>query len=174
MMYLRKAVFSDLPRISAIIDGAKAALKERGVNQWQAGDPSESQFENDIRQEYCYILIKDDTIVGVASIVDTVDDGYSAITNGDWQSVASSHPYYSIHRMALDGSVRGQHLAHQLMTLLITAASIDGAHDVRIDTHPDNLAMQHVIQKAGFTYCGDILIADDPSPKRFAYQLVLK
>ena len=50
-MYLRKAVFSDLPRISAIIDGAKAALKERGVNQWQAGDPSESQFENDIRQE---------------------------------------------------------------------------------------------------------------------------
>ncbi|WP_419348698.1 GNAT family N-acetyltransferase, partial [Acinetobacter baumannii] len=68
----------------------------------------------------------------------------------------------------------GQHLAHQFMTLLITAASIDGAHDVRIDTHPDNLAMQHVIQKAGFTYCGDILIADDPSPKRFAYQLVLK
>ena len=65
-MYLRKAAFSDLPRISAIIDGAKAALKERGVNQWQAGDPSESQFENDIRQEYCYILIKDDTIVGVA------------------------------------------------------------------------------------------------------------
>lgn len=173
-MYLRKAAFSDLPRISAIIDGAKAALKERGVNQWQAGDPSESQFENDIRQEYCYILIKDDTIVGVASIVDTVDDGYSAITNGDWQSVASNHPYYSIHRMALDGSVRGQHLAHQFMTLLITAASIDGAHDVRIDTHPDNMAMQHVIQKAGFTYCGDILIADDPSPKRFAYQLVLK
>ncbi len=33
-MYLRKAAFSDLPRISATIDGAKAALKERGVNQW--------------------------------------------------------------------------------------------------------------------------------------------
>ena len=76
--------------------------------------------------------------------------------------------------MALAHQLQGQHLASQFMTLLVTAASLRGAHDLRIDTHPDNLAMQHVIEKAGFIYRGDIYIADDPSPKRYAYQMLLK
>ena len=173
-MYLRKAHFNDLPVILTIIENAKVVLKQRGVNQWQAGEPSQTQFEDEIRQELCYVLMVAGQVVGVASILATPDEGYTAITNGDWQTLESAQPYYSIHRVALAGAVQGQHLASQFMTLLVTAASLRGAQDLRIDTHPDNLAMQHVIKKAGFTYCGDILIANDPSPKRYAYQMILK
>ena len=171
-MYLRKAHFNDLPAILAIIEEARATLKQHDINQWQAEEPSQSQFENEIRQELCIVLIIEGQIVGVASIVETEDAGYEAITNGQWQTVDSL--YYSIHRVALTSRLHGQHLASQFMTLLVTAASLRGAKDLRIDTHPDNLTMQHVIQKAGFTYCGDILIANDPSPKRYAYQMILK
>ena len=44
------------------------------------------------------------------------------------------------------------------------------AHDrnIRIDTHRDNLIMQHNLLKHGFTYCGIIYLASG-SP-RLAYQ----
>lgn len=171
-MYLRKATFADLPRITAIIEDAKAVLKARQINQWQAGEPNQTQFEDEIRQELCYVLMADQQVIGVASILATEDPSYAAITNGQWRP--SFTPYFSIHRVALDSTVHGQHLGAQFLTLLVTAASLRGAHDLRIDTHPDNLAMQHVIQKVGFQYCGDIFIANDPSPKRYAYQLVLE
>ena len=29
---------------------------------------------------------------------------------------------------------------------------------IRIDTHPDNIPMQGLIRKMGFTYCGDVTI----------------
>lgn len=173
-MYLRKAHFTDLPVIMTIIEEAKATLKQRGVNQWQVGIPNQSQFEDEIRQEICYVLIIKQAVVGVASILATEDAGYTAITNGQWQTNETTEPYYAIHRVALAHQLQGQHLASQFMTLLVTAASLRGAHDLRIDTHPDNLAMQHVIEKAGFIYRGDIYIADDPSPKRYAYQMLLK
>lgn len=170
-MYLRKATFTDLPRILEIIEHAKAALKNRQINQWQAGEPNQTQFEDEIHQELCYILMADQQVIGVASILATEDPGYAAITNGQWQS--GSTPYFSIHRVALDSAFHGQHLGTQFLTLLVTAASLRGAHDLRIDTHPDNLAMQHMIQKVDFQYRGDIFIANDPSPKRYAYQLLL-
>ena len=44
------------------------------------------------------------------------------------------------------------------------------SHDanIRIDTHKDNLIMQHNIEKHGFTYCGIIYLAS--GDKRMAYQ----
>ena len=50
-------------------------------------------------------------------------------------------------------------------------ASKLGIRNLRIDTHNDNLTMQHIVAKAGFSYCGIIRLEDgDP---RLAYQLVL-
>jgi RimJ/RimL family protein N-acetyltransferase len=41
---------------------------------------------------------------------------------------------------------------------------------IRIDTHHDNVVMQHVVQKAGFQRCGIIYIAD--GTPRIAYELL--
>ncbi|PAK65751.1 GNAT family N-acetyltransferase, partial [Lactococcus lactis] len=47
--------------------------------------------------------------------------------------------------------------------------------DIRIDTHPDNLGMQHVITTNGFTKRGVIYMAenDGEASPRYAYQLVI-
>ena len=48
------------------------------------------------------------------------------------------------------------------------AWSFQQCPNLRIDTHKDNLIMQHVIAKAGFQKCGIIYVRDG-SP-RIAYQ----
>ncbi len=42
--------------------------------------------------------------------------------------------------------------------------------NIRIDTHRDNHIMQHCLSKAGFTYCGIILLLD--GDERLAYQKI--
>jgi RimJ/RimL family protein N-acetyltransferase len=44
--------------------------------------------------------------------------------------------------------------------------------NVRCDTHPDNLAMQHVFDTCGFTRCGTIHVTDmgDRGHTRIVYQ----
>ncbi len=42
-------------------------------------------------------------------------------------------------------------------------------HNIKIDTHKDNLPMQHTILKNGFTYCG--IIKKDDGTTRLAYQI---
>jgi RimJ/RimL family protein N-acetyltransferase len=37
-------------------------------------------------------------------------------------------------------------------------AQAKGFHSMRIDTHPDNLPMQRALSKAGFVYCGQIIL----------------
>ncbi|MFD2388203.1 hypothetical protein [Enterococcus rivorum] len=44
--------------------------------------------------------------------------------------------------------------------------------DIRIDTHPKNKAMQHLITKTGFEYRGNIQLPVS-NGERFAYQLLL-
>ncbi|KGO31804.1 hypothetical protein Q757_04940 [Oenococcus alcoholitolerans] len=68
---------------------------------------------------------------------------------------------------------RGKNLSKFLISNLITTAVDKGYRDIRIDTHPDNKAMQHVIESNGFKYSGDVWIIESGiRTKRFAYQLL--
>ena len=78
---------------------------------------------------------------------------------GQW--VDDTLPYHVVHRIGSYPHIHG-----------IFSAIIDWCftHDrnIRIDTHRDNLIMQHNLLKHGFTYCGIIyLLSGSP---RLAYQ----
>ena len=45
-----------------------------------------------------------------------------------------------------------------------------GIHSIRVDTHAENKIMQHLIPKAGFTYCG--IVYYDGSP-RTAFEKII-
>ena len=47
-----------------------------------------------------------------------------------------------------------------------------GAFSLRVNTHPDNLAMQKAIAKAGFTKCGVIRLTEgaEKGAVRFSYE----
>ena len=111
-----------------------------------------------------------DEIFGYSALVEGVDESYTNITQGQWDSTCER--YLSIHRVAVSSSVRGMGLARQMMEHLIAAARRLGYRDIRIDTYHRNQIMERVILGAGFLWRGMVLLPI-PNGERKAFQLVL-
>ncbi|NFF40436.1 GNAT family N-acetyltransferase [Clostridium argentinense] len=169
--YLRRAKFEDLTEIMDIIDDGRKALEKNGIPQWKDGDgPNHDIFLEDIKNQEAYVMILNKKIIGIASIISKPEAPYKTIENGKWDETQNS--YVSIHRVAIDTSIKGKGLSNKLLELLINTASILGYIDIRIDTHPKNLIMQRVIKNAGFVEKGDILLPVK-NGERKAFQLIL-
>ena len=156
---IRQATFSDLPQILSIYAYARRFMAEHGnPTQWGNARPTEADISARIARNELFVLEDSDGIHGVFAFILGEDPTYHIIENGQWLSDA---PYGTIHAVASDGSIHG------LLTQVVTHC-LQTIRHLRIDTHPDNLIMQHVIAKNGFTKCGIIHVADG-SP-RFAYE----
>ena len=108
-----------------------------------------------------YVVADDDVIVGYFAYIPSPEPTYARICKGQW--LDESAPYHVIHRIASTPDSKGVFSA--LMDWCFTRE-----HNIRIDTHRDNLIMQHCITSYGFTYCGIIYLAS--GDERLAYQLL--
>ncbi|WP_129045642.1 GNAT family N-acetyltransferase [Companilactobacillus metriopterae] len=170
-IYLRQATMNDLPRVYEIIDGAKQTLKNRGVDQWQSGYPDHAILKKDTEDGITFVLLLDGEIVGTAALQQGSDKNYEKIANGNWQDISKSE-YSIIHRIAVEPGHQGKHLSTTFIQQLLTMSYHLGYPDVRIDTHPENLVMQHVITTNGFEERGTITMDEDHGIRK-AYQLVM-
>ena len=149
----------DLPQILAIYARAREFMRNTGnPNQWKDGHPSEALLGQDLAQRCLYVLKDSTGIHAVFHFSIGPDPTYAAIEGGHWCSDA---PYGVLHRVAGDGSIHG------ILPRIVDFCAQKIPH-LRIDTHQDNLIMQHQIQKCGFQYCGVIRLPDG-SP-RLAYE----
>ena len=156
---IRQATSSDLPRILDIYAYARRFMAEHGnPTQWGDSRPTQADTTAHIVQNELFVLEEGGIIHGVFAFILGEDPTYRVIKDGSW---LSNSPYGTIHAVASDGSIHG------LLTQIVAYCQQTTRH-LRIDTHPDNLVMQHVISKNGFTKCGVIHVADG-SP-RFAYE----
>jgi Sortase and related acyltransferases len=171
-IYLRQANIDDLPRIIEIIDSAKKTLRERGVDQWQSGYPDNEILKQDIEEDISYVLILNGEVVGAAALQQGYDQNYQNMTSGTWDS-ESDVTYSVIHRIAIEADHQGEHLSAALIQQLLTMSHYLGYQDVRIDTHPDNHVMQHIILSNGFEEKGTITMDEDHGVRK-AYQILLK
>lgn len=187
----RLATEKDLPRILEIYEYARGFMRKSGnPAQWAGGYPKIEMLRDDIAHDNLYVFTeggarsKDDAginacadtdaataisdckvssaekIHGVFAFIIGDDATYKRIDDGAW---ISDTTYGTIHRIASSGEVRG-----------VFAKSVEFCKTrcphLRIDTHADNLPMQHLIEKCGFSKCG-IIYTYDGSP-RLAYELV--
>ena len=161
-MDIRTARIEDLPRLMDIYRQAREIMISCGdVNQWKPGHPSEEMILADITEGYCKAIESDGTIVGAFAFIPGKDPTYELIEGGEW--VDDALPYVTIHRLASTKDSSG-----------VAKACFDWcwsqSHNLRVDTHEDNVIMRHCIEKAGFRYCGVIhLLNGDP---RLAYQKI--
>ena len=160
MRKIRLAEYTDLPRLLEIYQTARGFMRQTGnMNQWINGYPSEELLEADIAGHCLYAVEEDGELHGVFAFICGDDPTYASIEGGAWLSDA---PYGTIHRIGSDGQSRG------MFTEVLRICREMQPH-VRLDTHADNLVMQHVVQKHGFQYCGVIYLENgDP---RLAYEL---
>lgn len=162
MLLVRSATMDDFDQIAAIYSFAQDfMIKSGNPTQWGRTYPSAELIKSDINQNACKVIFDGTGIHGVFALFDGEDPTYKQI-DGSW---LNDEPYVTIHRLAGDGQTHGlfQCAANYAKTV---------SHNVRLDTHADNLIMQSLIQKYGFTPCGTIRVADG-SP-RLAYHLSLQ
>lgn len=164
-MIFRQALMEDLDKIMNIVVEAQAALLAAGVDQWQNGYPSHEIITQDITNGNSYVLVEGDMMLGTVALEFDGEPNYDKIYEGSWLSEGA---YAAIHRIAITKGYKGQGLASKMIESMVKISQDRGFLSIKVDTHEDNQAMQKMLGKNGFTYCGIIYLAD--GNKRVAFE----
>ena len=162
-MEIRHSTEKDFTQIMEIYDYARRFMAEHGnPNQWGPTHwPPEQLIHNDILSGTSYVCVHEKRVVGTFFFLTGIDiePVYRHIENGKWMNDSA---YGVVHRLAGDGSVKG------IGEFCLNWAYRQCGH-LRIDTHGDNIVMQNLLKKMGFTHCGTIYVEEDNYP-RLAYE----
>lgn len=79
------------------------------------------------------------------TIVPGPEASYASI-DGAW---LNQEPYFAFHRVCVEESMKGRGLAARLFSEAEQYVLKTGVLNIRIDTHPDNQAMQRALAKSG-------------------------
>lgn len=160
---IRLAKKDDLNEMKRIFHIAKQRMRADGnMNQWTGNYPSEELILCDIAGCNSYVAEREGRIAATFVMIIGKDPTYEVIYDGEW--IDDVRPYATIHRIASLPENKG-----------VAAACFDFAwentHNLRVDTHRDNLRMRHVVESYGFVYCGIIHLAN--GDERLAYQKIV-
>lgn len=164
---------ANFDRIIAILKDGANQLAERGVDQWQGDYPSKAQIKEDIENGWAFLAVSEDQeTVGAIAIVDGPDHVYDHL-DGKWLS-DTNKKYVVIHRVAIHSQHSGKGYATKLLQAVINDIknNRDDIDSIRIDTHEDNKAMQHLIAKMGFSKVGYLHGAYRPNETSYVYELI--
>lgn len=178
---MRPATVDDVPAIVATLEAGRALLAADGIDQWQDGaGPDVDLVTSDAARGWGRVFLIGGQVAATAALIDEPEPAYDQVVEGAWQTrgdaatpAGVTSPYATIHRVAVAPAFRGMHVAQRFYARLIEEARARGFAEIRVDTHADNVRMQHVIASAGFTRACTVLIGNNPKDLRWAYQLFL-
>ncbi len=164
---IRVATMGDFAAMQRNYARARKVMAANGnPTQWGSTFPRERVVREDIAQGRARVLVDrggpegGERILAQFAVCPGVDPTYVHI-DGAW---LDDGPYVAMHRVASSGLER--RVAREC---LLWAVATYG--NVRIDTHPNNAGMRHVIEGCGFTRCGCITLLDrERDLTRIAYQ----
>ena len=160
----------DLLPIMKIIREAQAFLASHKIEQWQNGYPNKDTILGDLINNESYIVTtKNSTLIATAMFSTKKEPTYQSI-EGEWISGVNSR-YGVIHRMAITKKSRNKGVARFIFEQCEQQLLQHNVNSMRIDTHEDNLAMQGLLKKLNYHYCGVIYL--DNGDKRLAYEKCL-
>ena len=169
----RPAAEDDLPELLRITAEAQAALKRRGVDQWQDNYPNEQAFRFDLERGESFVVLHGEEIAGFFTLSTRPETTYEGITDGKWSAETA---YCVLHRAAVAEKYRGSGLADRLIRCVEQQASAWGLRCIRTDTHRKNKAMQRLLRDNGFRYRGNVTVrvGEGHDAARQAYEKILK
>ena len=170
-MEFLKTKKKDLVPIMKVIAEAQALLASHEIDQWQNGYPNESAILEDLKNNESYIVTsKDSTLIGTAMFTTKNEPTYKSI-EGKWITKVNAK-YGVIHRMAITNKSRNKGVAKFIFEQCEQQLFHQNINSMRIDTHQDNFAMQILLKKLKYLYCGVIYL--DNGDKRLAYEKLIK
>ena len=170
-MKIRLSKTDDIPEIMIIIDDAKTYLASQNIDQWQNGYPNSEQVENDILKGESYVVVNDkNQIIATSMFTLRKEPTYKEVIDGCW-IISEDEVYGVIHRMAIKKEFRKFGLATFLFDEFHQQLKDKNIKSLKIDTHEENIGMQSLIKKLGYTYCG--IIYTSYNAKRLAFEKVI-
>ena len=161
-MNIRCATLTDLSQIMEVYDYAKKFMQEHNnKKQWINGYPSVELISREIEEKHSFVCENEKSeIVGTFCYIEGVDHTYLHIYEGEW---LNDEPYAVIHRMASNGKEKN-------ISSVCLEWCFSRCNNIRVDTHRDNIVMQNVLRKHGFTQCG--IIFTDNGTERLAFHKI--
>lgn len=165
-MLLRKAERSELPLVWAIIQFAIEQRRLDGSAQWQDGYPNTDTLNNDLDKGAAYVLEADGELLLYAAILFEPEPAYEAI-EGRW---LTNGPYMVLHRVAVSPKAKGKGIATAFFRMAEDLCRARGVPSIKVDTNFDNAPMLRIMDKLGYTYCGEVYFR---GKARRAYEKVI-
>lgn len=175
MLVFRKSTHADTEQMARIADEGKALLRERGISQWQRGTyPDKALFDADVDNGIGYVVADGDEVVAVCAVTFTDEESYRVLNTGAWLT-PNDQVYATVHRGAVARAHQGKKITTVLFDGCADLAREHGVKSLRGDTHPDNIAMQKSLERAGFVKCGTLTLigGDEDGDERLAYERLL-
>lgn len=165
-MVLRKAERTDLPAVWTIIQHAIEKRRLDGSRQWQDGYPNPGTLENDLEHGFGHLLEEDGEPLLYAAVIFEPEPAYTAI-EGKW---LTDGPYVVLHRVAASPKAAGRNIGTLFFRMAEDLCRAKGVPSIKVDTHFDNKPMLRILEKLGYTYCGEVYFRGSA---RRAYEKVL-
>ncbi len=150
--HFRKATASEIPQIWTIIQQAIVRRKNDGSQQWQDGYPNENVIKQDITKGIGYVLIDYNIVAGYAAILFNDEPAYEQL-KGTW---LTNGDFAVVHRVAISDDYLGKGLAQKIFLFTEDLAKGNNIFSIKVDTNFDNIPMLKILEKLGYTYCGEV------------------
>lgn len=161
-MEIRKTKPEELEVLLKMYEHARTFMATHGnASQWGNNYPSPQLILDDITEGNSYVCTEKDQIVATFYYKEGADPTYMRIYEGEW---INDSRYGVVHRITSTGNVKGA-------ASFCLKWALEQCGNIRIDTHRDNIVMQHLLDKNGFKYCGIVYVED--GTERIAYQKVI-
>lgn len=157
-MTLRKANQSDTPVIWEILQYAIEQRRKDGSLQWQDGYPNPTSIQQDLDKGCAYVIEDNGTILLYAAILFEKEPAYEAI-KGKW---LTNDDYAVLHRVAASPLAKGKGIATLLFEMVEDMCREKNVNSIKVDTNFDNMPMLRIMEKLGYTYCGEVFFRGSP------------
>lgn len=151
-MLLRKAEHSELPAVWEIIQFAIEQRRLDGSTQWQDGYPNTDTLNSDLDKGFAYVLEADGELLLYAAVIFEPEPAYEAI-EGRW---LTDGPYMVLHRVAISPQAKRKGIATAFFRMAEDLCRARGVPSIKVDTNFDNAPMLRIMDKLGYTYCGEV------------------
>lgn len=168
MYTIRKATLEDVDKLVQITKEAQARMAAMHLDQWQKGEPNSQTWTTSIEKEEAYVVLIDGVIAAAFVFAVGQDASYEQI-EGKW---LQDGDYITIHRLCVSDAYLHKGIASFVIQAAKDMAKVMMLPAVRFDTHRDNILIQGLAKKEGFTYCGVIHLVSgaEKGRERLAYE----
>lgn len=164
-MIFRKTKKEEVNEVMKIINEGKILLKNNGIDQWQNGYPNEEVILRDILNDESYVLEHNNKIIGTTALSFNGEKTYETIYEGKW---ISNGKYAVVHRIAACKIDEIKSIGTEILKEVEKICLLRNIKNIKIDTHENNKAMQGLLLKNNYIYCGVIYLED--GSKRLAFE----